>query len=180
MTSEERDRVVTLLRESSDALLSIVEPLTDAQWSFRDGPERWSVGEVVEHLAVAEQSLFGRVEAALAASVNPDWKTATAGKTERLERLLLDRSDVREAPPGSRPTGTALRAEVLRQYRNTRAVTLSFAAETQAPLDQHTQDHVRPIYGTLSAYQWLLFIPLHNLRHNQQIAEIVATPDFPA
>lgn len=28
-----------------------------------------------------------------------------------------------------------------------------------------------PVFNMLNAYQWLLYIPLHNVRHNRQIAE---------
>ena len=179
MGSLERAHVVKLLEESRDALRNAVEDLSDDQWLFRSAPDRWSIGENVEHLGRVERSLFGRLEAALAAPANPDWHTATDGKTTLLERLLLDRSLTRDAPEQVRPTGTTTRAEALRQYEEARATTLSFSQETQAPLQRHTQDHHRPVYGTLNGYQWLLYIPLHNLRHNQQIAEVIGKPGFP-
>jgi hypothetical protein len=47
------------------------------------------------------------------------------------------------------------------------------------PLKEHTVDHPFPIFGTLNAYQWLIYIPLHNMRHDQQIAEVKASPGFP-
>jgi hypothetical protein len=49
--------------------------------------------------------------------------------------------------------------------------------ETQRPLKAHTAPN--PFFGDLNAHQWLLYIPLHHLRHNQQIAEVKATPGFP-
>ena len=35
------------------------------------------------------------------------------------------------------------------------------------------------VFGTLNAYQWLIYIPLHNLRHEKQIAEVKATKGYP-
>jgi hypothetical protein len=32
----------------------------------------------------------------------------------------------------------------------------------------------------LHAYHWLLYVPLHTIRHNQQIAEVKAAPGYPA
>jgi hypothetical protein len=32
-------------------------------------------------------------------------------------------------------------------------------------------EHPFPVFNMLNAYQWLLYIPLHNARHNRQIAE---------
>jgi hypothetical protein len=51
--------------------------------------------------------------------------------------------------------------------------------ETDAPMKSHTSDHPAAVFGTLNAYQWLIYIPLHNVRHNQQIAEVKDTPGFP-
>ena len=178
MTEEERQHVVKLLRESSDGLLALVGPMTDAQWTYREQDGRWSVGELVEHLGIVERNLFDQVTGALDEPANTNWREATAGKTELIERMLLDRSQTREAPESARPTGTVLRADALQRYRDRRATSLAFAMETTASLAEHTRDHRRPVYGTLNAYQWLLYIPLHNLRHNQQIAEIASSSGF--
>jgi hypothetical protein len=35
------------------------------------------------------------------------------------------------------------------------------------------------VFNTLNAYQWLIYIPLHNFRHNRQIEEVMANPNFP-
>lgn len=31
----------------------------------------------------------------------------------------------------------------------------------------------------MNVYQWVLYMALHNERHNQQIAEVLAAPGFP-
>ena len=36
-----------------------------------------------------------------------------------------------------------------------------------------------PSFGNLNAHQYLLYIPLHHLRHNQQIAELKASAAYP-
>ena len=36
-----------------------------------------------------------------------------------------------------------------------------------------------PFFGSLNAHQWLLYIPLHHLRHNQQIAEVKTSAAYP-
>jgi hypothetical protein len=57
--------------------------------------------------------------------------------------------------------------------------TLKFIETTDQPLKAHTLDHPFPVFGTLNAYQWLLYIPAHNLRHNKQIAEVMSNAAFP-
>ena len=175
----ERDHVVTLLTESRDALLAEAEPLSDAQWSFRQSADRWAIGENVEHLGLVERAIFGQVKQALAKLANPEWETMTAGKEEVLKKKLLDRSAGRDAPAAVVPSGEVSRSEALRVFRERREEALYFAAKTGDPLKAHTEDHRRPIFGTLNTYQWLLFVAYHTMRHVDQIADVKRAPWFP-
>jgi hypothetical protein len=47
-------------------------------------------------------------------------------------------------------------------------------------LKQYTVEHPFPVFGTLNAYQWLIYVPLHTMRHDKQIAEVKATAGYPA
>ena len=118
------------------------------------------------------------MEKALGSPTNPDWEKKTAGKTEFLERVMVDRSHKATAPEAIRPRGLS-KEEVMRRFKEARAQTIRFARETEAPLREHTAEHPFPVFNTLNAYQWLIYIPLHNLRHNQQIAEVKANPQYP-
>src|SRR5438034_2954548 len=54
VTPTERDRAVRYLAETRDRVVEAVKGLSDAQWRFKPGADRWSVAEVVEHLALIE------------------------------------------------------------------------------------------------------------------------------
>ena len=179
MTSAERAHVVKLLEDSQKEFLSYIENVNEAQWNWKPGPDRWSVGQTAEHILLAETALFKNMELSLATPPNPDWEKATAGKTEFLERVMTYRSHKATAPEALQPTAGLSKAEVIRRFNEVRAKTIKFAQETQAPLKEHTRDHPFPVFKTLNAYQWLIYIPLHNLRHDQQIAEVKATPGYP-
>ena len=179
LTDTERSRVVRLLQQTRDDFLEAVESVTEAQWDFRPGPDRWSIGLIAEHLGLVEQGLFGRVERALATDAHPDGRSAVAGKDGLIETMLRDRGARRDAPERVVPTGDVEREAALRIYRERRARSLAFAETTADPLRAHTLDHHRPAFGTLDAYQWLLYIPLHNQRHIQQIEEIKAATGYP-
>ena len=180
LSDSERARVVQLLQQTRDDFLATVEPVTDAQWDFRPGLDRWSIGLIAEHLGLVERRLFGCIERALEENANPDWHSATAGKHGLIEKMLRDRGMPRDAPKRVVPTGTVGRKEALRVYRERRARSVAFAETTADPLKAHTLDHHRPVFGTLNAYQWLLYIPLHNQRHIQQIEEITTAPGYPS
>ncbi|HEV2689945.1 MAG TPA: DinB family protein [Bryobacteraceae bacterium] len=179
LTPAERAHAIQLLQDSQKEFLSYVDGLSAAQWNWKSAPERWSVGETAEHILLAEGLLFNAVQGAVASPVNPDWETKTKGKTEFIEKVMVDRSHKATAPEQIVPHGKMTREEVIQKYKEARATTLKFAEETQVALKEHTFEHPFPVFGTLNAYQWLIYVPLHNMRHNQQIAEVKATPGFP-
>jgi hypothetical protein len=183
MTTEEREHVIKLLKDSQKEFLESTEKLTDAQWNFKsppiDGRERWSIAECAEHIMLSEAAIFGRVEAAMAAPVNPNWEAKTGKKTAFLERILPDRSGKATAPEAITPKSNITRAEIMARYKELRAKTIKFAETTDAPLKEHTVDNPFPAIGTLNGYQWLIYVPLHNIRHNLQLNEVKTYEGYP-
>ena len=179
LTKEERAEVIGSLKESQKEFLEMVENLTDAQWSYKPALNKWSAGQTAEHIMLSEGALFAVMERALAEKPNPEWETKTAGKTQFLERIMPTRMGRAQAPESIRPTGKLTRDEVISRFKEVRAKTMKFIETTDLPMKAHTFDHPFPVFGTLNAYQWLLYIPYHNLRHNKQIAEVKTSPGFP-
>ncbi len=179
LTKEDRAKAVKFLRDSEKELMDSVAKLTPAQWNYKPGPDRWSVAEVAEHIMLSEDLLFETVKKALAEKQNPEWKAKTTGKDTLVERALLNRERKAQAPERLKPQGKWTPAEILSNFKERRARTLKFIQETDLPMKAHTLDHPFPVFGTLNAYQWLIYIPLHHMRHNQQIAEVKADAGFP-
>jgi uncharacterized damage-inducible protein DinB len=179
ITKEERAHVIKLLKDSQAEFLGLVSGLTDAQWTYQPAPDRWSVGQTAEHIVLAEGLLFSKMEEALANPPNPDWEAKTRGKTEFIERVMPDRSHKAQAPEPVQPHAQWTREETIARYKEQRARTLKFIEETDLPLKSHTSEHPFPVFNTLNAYQWLLYIPLHNMRHDQQIVEVKGSAGFP-
>ncbi|MBL8205353.1 MAG: DinB family protein [Blastocatellia bacterium] len=178
MSKEDRAKALKLLQDSHQETLDAIKGLSDEQWNYKPAPDKWSVGEVAEHIWLAESLLFGAMENALKAPENPNWEEQTKGKNERVVSILTNRTGKAQAPETIKPTGKT-RAEILKGLAEVRAKTIQFATATQAAMNSHTLDHPFKVFGTLSAYQWLIYIPAHNLRHNQQILEVKAAPGFP-
>jgi hypothetical protein len=179
MTVEDRAKVIKLLNDSQKQTMEMLEGLSDEQLKFKSAPEKWSVLEVAEHIWMAEGLLFAQVEKALADKQNPEWAAKTKGKTEFIENVMVKRLGKAQAPESIVPSGKLSRAEVIAKLKESRAKTLKFTEETKLPLKAHTAEHPFAVFNTLNAYQWLIYIPLHNIRHNQQIAEVKGNPNFP-
>jgi hypothetical protein len=84
-----------------------------------------------------------------------------------------------QAPDPTLPRQHLTRAQVVEQFLGERARIEQFVAETKHPLKAHTRVHPFPVFGTLNAYQWLVYIPLHTLRHAEQIAAVQELADCP-
>lgn len=181
ITDEERAKLVKYLRDSQTEFLGLLQGVSEAQWKWKPGPDRWSVGECAEHISIAEGFLFALAERAMAGPVDPEWETKTKGKTEFLERVLPDRTRKVQAPEPLNPGGiTMTRDQVIAKFNEARAKTIQFAQTTQLPLREHITPGPFAALDPLNAYHFVLYIPLHNLRHDKQIAEVKATAGYPA
>ena len=176
MTRSERAELIDLLNKSNREFLEAVETVTDRQWSFKPGPDRWSIAEVAEHLVLSEAALFDNATKNVNGSADEKWDV-TLGKTDLLRRALPNRSTRVTAPEEIQPKHGLTRAQLMARFKEQRARTLAYAQETEAPLKAHTV--ANPFFGPLNGHQWLLYIPLHNLRHNLQIAEVKTASDYP-
>ena len=179
MTVEERAKLIRWLEESHHEFLSAVENLSEAQWRWKPSSERWSVAETAEHIVLTEAALFARVEGTITGSADAEWEEKTTGKTEFIERVMAPRAGRAQAPEALIPRGPTTAAQDRDRFEQQRVAIVKFAKETDVPLKTFTAIHPMPIFGVLNAYQWLIYAPLHTLRHNKQIAEVKATPGYP-
>jgi hypothetical protein len=179
MTAEERTKVLGYLEESRKQFLAAIDGVSEAQWKWKPAPERWSVGETAEHIVLAEALLFGSVQKAIASPPNPAWEEKTKGKTEFIERVMAPRLGKATAPEPIVPGGKMTQAQVRETFFRQREEIEKFARETQVALKEYTVDHPFPVFGTLNAYQWLIYAPLHTERHVKQIAEVKGTAGYP-
>ncbi len=173
MTTEERAQIIRLLHDSANEFLEFVTGVSDAQWTCPADSERWSIQQIAEHIVLGEQIILAKAAEALANPAVEEWEVQDARKTKFLHRVLPDRSHKAAAPAPLAPRHDWTRDETIARYQEARARTLRFIEEMHQPLKNHAAEHPMAVFGKLNAYQWLLYIPLHNSRHNQQIAEAI-------
>jgi hypothetical protein len=180
ISTEERTQVLKWLGESHNEFFEAIDGVSDAQWEWKPAPERWSLGETAEHIVLAEALLFGFVRKAMAALPDPTWEEQTKGKTELLIQVMPSRQAKGLAPEPIMPHERLTRAQVKERFEKQRMDIVDFARESQIAWKEHTIVHPFPAFGTLNAYQWLIYVPLHTIRHNQQIAEVKASLGYPS
>jgi DinB superfamily len=179
LTAEERETALKSLQATHDAFLQSIAGLSEKQWKFKPAPDRWSVAEVAEHIAVSESTIFGMVQSKIMTSpAEPDKRTETKGKDEMVLKMVPDRSHKAQAPEFLKPTSRwATQAELTQAFENSRKATMDYVRTTNDDLRDHIGPH--PLLGPLDAYQWILLISAHSERHTKQIEEVKADPNFP-
>lgn len=178
LSPAERTRLLNHLDATRKAVLDATAGLSDAQWNFKPGPDRWSVAEVSEHLALAEGFLFTLItQQVMKAPAPTDRKESAAEIDALILAVIPDRTNKAQAPGPLVPNGRWSPADALKNFQEGRATTLKFAKETP-DLREHAIDSA--IFNKkIDAYQWLLFISAHCERHTAQIKEVKSDPNFP-
>lgn len=168
LSDDERVYLIEMLEKSRSELESLVAQVDAEHWNHRTDAERWSVGEVVEHLLMAEEAFHGMLTGALAGDENPEWEAVAANGVEGVVHLVQDRTQKFQAPENLAPSGELSREEALSRYATARAKMLDLVRSTEAPVKKHT---VEGPPGTMNVQQWFALCGAHNLRHNQQIQD---------
>lgn len=78
-TETDRQYLLANLIRSKEELIKETKDLTKQQWSFKESPDRWSINQVVEHIAIWELLLDHEISRALTEGPKPElYKTAKA------------------------------------------------------------------------------------------------------
>ncbi len=179
LTQDERDFAVSNIQASRKMFLDSIANVSEAQWKFKPAPDRWSIAECAEHIALSEDGLLELVtqkilKSEAVARENP----ASRAQDEAILKLVRDRGKKANAPERLQPTGRwPGREALIAHFSESRDRTIAFVRNTQDDLRSHSMPH--PVSKSLDAYQWLLLVSAHVERHTAQLNEVKAHPDFP-
>ena len=168
--------VFSKLDEARDELSAAVETVPESLRSERPADNRWSVAEVLEHVALVEQRFAGVIVDAIAkaraAGLGPE-AGARAPFPEHVSGPLLDRRDRRDAPEAVQPTGTLDPVAAWAAFERSRDRLRAVVSDADGlALSQVVADHHR--WGPLDVYHWIELAAGHQRRHADQVREIAA------
>lgn len=151
-----------------------VEAIAPADRDRRPSPERWSVAEVIEHLAIVETRVTSRLdeafELARAAGMTPDEETASVVDPSFLERAH-DRRRRFKTGEHAEPRGGLTADQAWAKLEDSRQAFLNLLERADGlAVSGITAPH--PAFGTLSFHQWAVFLGAHDARHALQIREM--------
>jgi len=177
LTPEERQKAVKYLEKTRAEVLAATKGLSEAQWNFKPGPDRWSVAEVTEHIAAAEDYLRNMVEQKVMTAPARTEPADVKAIDDFVLQMIPDRSKKVQAPEPLRPTNRfGSPKESLKHFQESRAETIAFLKKTK-DLRAHATDS--PMGKKFDGYEWVLMIAAHSERHTKQIEEVKADPNFP-
>ena len=177
LTQADRDKAMKYLEQTRQGVVDATKGLSAAQWNFKAGPDRWSVAECTEHIALAEDFLRGLiVDKVMRAPARRD-PVDLAQVDEMVMTMIPDRSKKRQAPDPLKPANHFGSPEAsLKHFLDSRTTTEDYLTKTP---DLRGHAIMSPLGKDLDAYEWILFISAHSKRHTEQILEVKADPNFP-
>jgi hypothetical protein len=176
VTQAEKDKALQYLESTKKNVLEATKGLSEAQWNFKPAPDRWSVAQVTEHIAAAEDLLRGMVKEKVMMAPAGEAGRDVQKTDEAVLAMVPDRSHKAQAPEPLVPTNRFGSPEAsIKHFVESRATTEDFL-KTTTGLRDHVTDS--PL-GKLDGYQFVLLIAAHSERHTKQINEVKADPNFP-
>lgn len=178
LSKAERKYAVEQLQESSEKLLGELQNLTPAQKNFKPAADKWSIAEVMEHIAVTEVGIAQIVEQTLKTPTDSLKRAEIKVSDVQIKKILTNRNGKVQAPEILKPTGRFTTIEDAIAYFNAqRKKNILFIETTEEDLRDRFWKH--PATGVIDLYQSILLVSAHCERHTAQIAEIKKSNDFP-
>jgi hypothetical protein len=176
VTQAEKDKALQYLETTKKNVLDATKGLSEAQWNFKAAPDRWSVAQVVEHIAAAEDLIRGMLVEKVMTAPAGDAGRDVKKMDEAVLTMVPDRTHKAQAPEPLVPTNRFGSPEgAIKHFVESRMATEDFL-KTTTGLRDHVADS--PL-GKLDGYEFVLFIAAHSERHTKQIDEVKADPNFP-
>ncbi|HEX8392858.1 MAG TPA: DinB family protein [Longimicrobium sp.] len=165
--------ILDFFDEQYHALRAAAEAVPAAHRERQPGAGRWSVAQVMDHVArvntVMAQLVAGNVAQARAQGLAQETETGSVIKTEEVA-AVMDRGTRRSAPEPAHPAPDARYDDALAALEASRErVRETFTAADGLALGAVQFTH--PALGPLNMYQWGVAASAHQARHAAQIRE---------
>lgn len=177
LTPAERTKAIKYLEKTRADVFAATKGLSAAQWNFKPATNRWSVAEVTEHIAAAEDFLRDLIQDKVMKSPARTEADDVQAIDDMILQRIPDRSVKVQAPEPLQPANRfGSPKDSLKHFKASRAQTIAFLKQSK-DLRQHAMDS--PLGKKLDGYEWVLFLAAHSERHTKQLNEVKADPGFP-
>lgn len=177
LTKEEREKAVFELTKSQEHMLQTLNGLSEEQLNFKSNPESWSIAECVEHLAISENAFDQMLKGSLQATADLTRRAEVKMSDDELLAMISSRNNKVKTSEPFEPSGKfGTYEETLNAFKTKRAEHIAYMETTEDDLRNH---YGQLPFGTIDAYQIMLFMSGHTERHVKQMEEVKADKNFP-
>src|SRR5262252_395454 len=176
MTKMDREHLLVHFEMTTQMVAEQLRGLSPAQLEYKASPDRWSIREVVSHLAVAEPDYWREIQTALKKA--PDMNSKKSAATDAdIMWYGIDRVVHTKTCGGHEKVDTYKDlGEALGKFQALRGTMIEYIKTTKDDLRGHS---FRDYGEVIDCWQWMLEISTHAERHINQIREIKNDPNFP-
>jgi hypothetical protein len=175
---DNRKYLIDHLSRTRDSIIEETKNLSHAQWNFKESPDRWSINQVVEHLAIWETLLQREISQAIVAGPRPELNKEARTDSAVVSFLMEENPHI--ATEYTRPF-TFTVPMGLNDGKNNLAWFLKMRNEGIDYVDSTTADlrayFLRP--GRGNVHQVFITTFAHTDRHLRQIRRVKLDPKYP-
>jgi DinB family protein len=176
LSKADLDRGLQYLETTKQNIVDATRGLSAAQWNFKQSPFKWSVAQVMEHIAASEDLLRQMAESQIK-QAPPGPERDVKQTDDKVLEVVPDRSKKFQAPEQLRPRNQFGSPEAsLKHFLDSRAKTIELMKNTP-DLRAHVSDS--GLLGKIDGFERILFVAAHSERHTKQLLEVKADPKFP-
>jgi len=177
-SNDDRKYLIENLSRTREAIIEETKNLSKAQWNFRESPDRWSINQIIEHLAIWELLLDREVSQALAADPRPELNDGKKTDSSVIAFLMEEKPHI--ATEYTKPF-TFTVPMGLNEGKNNLAWFLKMRNEGINFVDSTTSNlrgyFLRP--GRGNVHQVFITIFAHTDRHLRQIRRVKLDANYP-
>jgi hypothetical protein len=152
--------------------------LTPEQWDFKESPGRWSIKEVVEHIAIWELLLTHEVSKALFTGLQPELNKTVKADSIYYGKIMEEKPhisvDYTKPFTYTLPMGLNDGKNNVAWFLKMRNESIEYIKTANDDLRSH---YFKP--GRPNVHQVYITIYGHTLRHLKQIKKIKGNPNYP-
>lgn len=180
LTNDEKSMITKHLKSTYDIVAQSVAGLSEAQLDYKPDTSKWSIRECVYHLALSETNIWGWMQSVLSAPANPDKRSLIKMTDDQLLAGIEDRSHKVKTGEAFEPKNAkwASKDEAMAFLKTEREKHISYLQNSNDDFRNHVTEQ-SPV-GAMDAYQMILLMSQHTVRHTKQIEEVKASAGYPA
>ena len=177
-TEEDRKYLLENLIRTRDELVKETQGLSKKQWSFKESEDRWSINQVVEHLAIFELIFDREIGRALGSKPQPEFNPNVRTDSSYLAFIMED--DVHVTTEFTKPFTYSVPMG-LNDIQNNLAWFLKMRNESIEYM-KTTKEDLRLYFrnnGITNIHQTYIYVFGHVDRHLRQIRKVKKHPNYP-